>query len=168
MRTRTIPALALGVSVVLATAATLAQRQSSPPRLAFQTTETKKVDAPSWRGKFTQEETKVADRAPADSIVDVDAFLDRSRKEADDAVNVLGREAEALRARLRKVESALARWQAVSAALKHQNGPEANEAGPLLQSLPPSADPASSPPPLPQPEPPAPTRSAAQPLPKAS
>ena len=168
MRTRTIPALALGVSIVLATAATLAQRQSSPPTLEILPMEAKRADSPSWRGKFTTEETKVADRAPADSIVDVDAFLDRSRKETDDAVNALGREAEALRARLHKVESALTRWQAVSAALKHQNGPEANEAGLQLQSLPPSADPASIRLPPPQTVPSAPPPSADQPQPKAA
>ena len=45
------------------------------------------------------------------------AFVERSQKEADEAVAALSKEAEALRARLRKVEAGLARWQAVKESL---------------------------------------------------
>jgi hypothetical protein len=45
------------------------------------------------------------------------AFVDRSQKEADEAVTALSKEAESLRARLQKVEAGLARWQAVKESL---------------------------------------------------
>ncbi len=45
------------------------------------------------------------------------AFVERSQKEADEAITALGKEAETLRARLQKVEAGLARWQAVKESL---------------------------------------------------
>jgi hypothetical protein len=45
------------------------------------------------------------------------AFVERSQKEADEAINALAKEAETLRARLEKVEAGLARWQAVKESL---------------------------------------------------
>jgi hypothetical protein len=45
------------------------------------------------------------------------AFVDRSQKEADEAIKALAKEAETLRARLEKVEAGLARWQAVKESL---------------------------------------------------
>lgn len=45
------------------------------------------------------------------------AFVERSQKEAEEAVAALSKEAEALRARLQKVEAGLARWQAVKESL---------------------------------------------------
>jgi hypothetical protein len=44
-------------------------------------------------------------------------FADRTRKEADAAIKSLTAEAETLRARLRKVEAGLQRWQALQTAL---------------------------------------------------
>lgn len=44
-------------------------------------------------------------------------FAERTRKEADTAIKSLSAEAETLRARLRKVEAGLQRWQALQAAL---------------------------------------------------
>jgi hypothetical protein len=45
------------------------------------------------------------------------SFVERSQKEADEAINALSKEAETLRARLAKVEAGLARWQAVKESL---------------------------------------------------
>lgn len=47
----------------------------------------------------------------------VESFVERNRKEAEDSIKALSKEAEELRARLKKVEAALERWQAVSRAL---------------------------------------------------
>ena len=56
-----------------------------------------------------------------DPMAEVDSFLDRNRKEADEAIKSLSAEAETLKARLQKVEAALARWQAVAGALNEGN-----------------------------------------------
>jgi hypothetical protein len=53
----------------------------------------------------------------------VEEFVLRSRKEAEDSINALTREAETLRARLQKVEAALERWKAVERALKEGSLP---------------------------------------------
>jgi hypothetical protein len=50
------------------------------------------------------------------------AFVERSQKEADEAIRALGKEAEALRARLQKVEAGLARWESVKEALADHGG----------------------------------------------
>ncbi len=58
--------------------------------------------------------------APAlgdDPMGAVDSFLRRNRKEADDSIESLTREAEMLKVRIAKVDAALARWRSVSAAL---------------------------------------------------
>jgi hypothetical protein len=65
-----------------------------------------------------------------DPMAAVDSFLSRNRKEADDSIKNLTKEAEVLRARLQKVEEALARWQAVSDALNQGAAPIANGPGP--------------------------------------
>jgi hypothetical protein len=57
-------------------------------------------------------------QAAEDPMVAVETFLRRNRKEAEDSIQALNREAEALRGRLAKVEAALARWQSVAGALK--------------------------------------------------
>ncbi len=93
---------------------------------------------------------KTADRKgdPAEAIAGddpmaaVDSFLSRNRKEADDSIQALTREAEALRTRLQKIEAALARWQAVSGALNQGANP----------SAPPTVGPEPTPAPAPPPE----------------
>ena len=55
--------------------------------------------------------------APTDPTQSVEQFVQRSRKEADDAIKALTQEREALHARLQKVEAALQRWQQVADAL---------------------------------------------------
>ena len=50
----------------------------------------------------------------------VDAFVERNRKEAEDSIDKLTKEAETLRARLQRVEAALERWKAVEDALKRE------------------------------------------------
>jgi hypothetical protein len=58
---------------------------------------------------------------PADDPMQaVEAFVERSRKEADDSIKALTREAETLRARLQKVEAALERWKGVAEGLKQE------------------------------------------------
>ena len=52
-----------------------------------------------------------------DPVGTVETFLQRSRKEADDSIKALTREAEILRTRLLKVEAALGRWRAIAGAL---------------------------------------------------
>jgi len=54
------------------------------------------------------------------------AFVEKSQKEADEAIRSLTKEAETLRARLQKVEAGLNRWQAVKSALEaHPGGRQA-------------------------------------------
>jgi hypothetical protein len=48
----------------------------------------------------------------------VEAFVQRNRKEADEAIKALTQERDSLRARLQKVEAALGRWKAVAGALE--------------------------------------------------
>jgi len=57
---------------------------------------------------------------PSDPKKAVEEFIARNRKEADDAIKALTREAETLRARLRDVEEALERWRAVADALNRE------------------------------------------------
>jgi hypothetical protein len=63
------------------------------------------------------------------------AFVERSQKEADEAIRALGKEAEALRSRLQKVEAGLARWESVKEALADHGGPvEAGTGRPAWRS----------------------------------
>lgn len=86
-----------------------------------------------------------------DPMADVDSFLTRNRKEADDSIKALTREAEALRARLQKVEEALARWQAVSGALNQEADPDTtgppSKPGPRIWRRQPLPESRSTPPP---------------------
>ncbi|MHC5539555.1 hypothetical protein ACYOEI_15160, partial [Singulisphaera rosea] len=63
------------------------------------------------------EASKSAVVTPNDPGQLVSEFVDRSRKEAEASIAALTKEAEELRVRLKKVESALDRWQSVSRAL---------------------------------------------------
>ncbi len=59
--------------------------------------------------------------APTDDPVQaVQAFLAKNRKEAEEAIDRLTKEAETLRARLEQVEAALVRWKALEGALQQQ------------------------------------------------
>jgi len=64
----------------------------------------------------------------SDPLQAVDSFVDRNRREADEAIRQLNSEAKELRERLKKVESALARWQKLSQALNQQTEDSAVEA----------------------------------------
>lgn len=78
-------------------------------------------------------------------------FLDRSRREAGEAVRALSAEAETLRAKLAKTEAGLKRWQNVLEALNGQIRPGNEPASPKLPAEPePILEPASlpSPPPV--------------------
>ncbi len=82
--------------------------------------------------------------AGVDPLRDVEAFVRRGRKEADDSIVALTREAERLKARLAKVEAALARWQGVSNALAPDADPAVivSEPGHVLNE--PALDPAGN------------------------
>jgi hypothetical protein len=64
-----------------------------------------------------------------DPVQTVQAFVDRNRKEAEDSIASLTKEAETLRARLERVEAALERWKAVEQAFKQEPAKAANAAG---------------------------------------
>jgi hypothetical protein len=71
----------------------------------------------------------------------VETFLDRNRKEAENSIQTLNQEAEALRTRLQKVEAALARWQDVSKALKAEGTtPQSQPTTTQLEPIPASAE----------------------------
>jgi hypothetical protein len=71
----------------------------------------------------------------------VETFLDRNRKEAENSIQTLNQEAEALRTRLQKVEAALARWQDVSKALKAEGTtPQSQPTATQLEPIPASAE----------------------------
>jgi hypothetical protein len=76
-----------------------------------------------------KEPAAVAPIALADPEAAAVAFVERSQKEADEAIRALGKEAEALRARLQKVEAGLARWESVKEALADHGGPVEAGAG---------------------------------------
>ncbi len=78
------------------------------------------VEPPLAQPKAAPAPEEVA--AGGDPVQAVETFVRRNRQEADTAIKNLTQEAETLRARLAKVEAALARWQVVSAALKHEPG----------------------------------------------
>ena len=93
--------------------------------------------------------------AAEDPMVAVDTFLQRNLKEADDSIKALSHEAETLRARLQKVETALARWQVVAGSLGEST--KTSEPNPAPQSAtleipanaPTTTAPASEPPSIP-------------------
>ena len=58
----------------------------------------------------------------ADPEAAANGFVERTTKEADEAVRTLTKEAESLRTRLQKVEAGLSRWKAVKAALESNGG----------------------------------------------
>jgi len=182
-------AVMVGASALaLGTAASLAQRPEAPPRHMVGAVEIHPLpvlpnpaEAKRWRSRLdpqakpaseslpglSESANPLPEARPAPGIEDpsatVDAFLQRNRKEADDSIQALNREAEALRARLARVEAGLVRWRAVSAALNAEakRAPVASTvapdpAGPI--SAPPTAVPPSLPgdPPPDVPLPPAP------------
>lgn len=78
--------------------------------------------------------------AGEDPIAKLDAFMDRNRKEADDSIKSLTREASDLRVRLQKIETALARWQNVSQSLNQDSKLSiANPQDPQLEPVDPSS-----------------------------
>jgi hypothetical protein len=128
-----------------------------PPRIAVQ-------DAPKVAGSALPQFEKVepTQPAPASSPFDLEPapkvaapastrpsttddpegsaaeFLDRSRREAGEAVKTLSAEAELLRAKLAKTEAGLKRWQNVLEALNRQIRPGN---GPPLPGNPPEPEP---------------------------
>jgi hypothetical protein len=136
MRTRWIAGIFAASAMALVTAASLAQRPERRPPAVAPAPKEAPGDRKPWRSKA---DPQVASTPPPtiesipsnpdpsvaiepghasdDPMTAVDSFLRRNRKEADDSIQALTREAEALRARLAKVEAALARWQSVAGSL---------------------------------------------------
>ena len=140
--------LVVAFTILAGRAVVLAQRAKTPAPLLIGPAPAESRTA-AWSKPGAQvPQSPPADRAmvpaevpPAnndDPMAAVDEFLGRNRKEADESIKALAREAETLRARLQKVEAALARWQSVSNAL-NQDAPQA-ASGPdqsvLLESIP--------------------------------
>jgi hypothetical protein len=92
--------------------------------------------SPPIAEKPTEAPTILPAPAPAaDPEAAAVAFVERSQKEADEAVRALSKEAETLRARLQKVEAGLARWESVKEALAdHGSQVEANAGRPAWRS----------------------------------
>ena len=61
--------------------------------------------------------------AQVDPVEAVETFVERNRKEAEGAIHSLAEEAENLKNRLAKVESALGRWQSFARALNNDHPP---------------------------------------------
>jgi hypothetical protein len=111
---------------------------------------------PTEEAKALPEQVGVTPDAPPlpgaaqeDPMQAVEAFVQRNRKEADEAIKALTQERDSLRARLQKVEAALGRWKAVAGALEQSQATAAQpvqadavepapEAGPSLIDLPPA------------------------------
>ena len=79
------------------------------------TEEAKAADAPSLPGTAVLPPAVVTTDDPMQAV---EAFVQRNRKEADEAIKTLTQERDSLRARLQKVEAALGRWKAVAGALE--------------------------------------------------
>jgi uncharacterized protein YheU (UPF0270 family) len=141
--------LSAGLIVVLGIAggaATLAQAQKLRGHQASESTDNTLISvptpgllgvnqAPPQPPDLTvpAEVTIPAASAPDDPMDVVESFVQRNRKEAEDAVRSLTEERTRLRQRLQKVESALLRWEKVSRAFadEGQVAPQAAESPPL-------------------------------------
>jgi len=75
-----------------------------------------------------------------DPVQALEAFVLRSRREAEEAIDKLTKETETLRARLQKVETALDRWKGVRDAL-NQEASAGVKAGQVLEPIPSSSGP---------------------------
>jgi hypothetical protein len=107
-------------------------------------------DAPPLPGTAVLPPTATTD----DPVQAVEAFVQRNRKEADDAIMTLTQERDSLRARLQKVEAALGRWKAVAGALERSQA-EVAETPDLAPADLPDSRPATEPliaPTIPAPE----------------
>jgi hypothetical protein len=98
--------------------ASMAQGPPEPNLLPPPPTEESK--APPEQIGFTPDAPPLPGAAPDDPMQDVEAFVQRNRKEADEAIKALTQERDSLRARLQKVETALGRWKAVAGALEQR------------------------------------------------
>jgi hypothetical protein len=125
-----MPAGIIAALVVVAGVVSMAQ---GPPELSPlplpPSEEAKAADAPSLPGTAELPPAVVTTDDPMQAV---EAFLQRNRKEADEAIKALTQERDSLRARLQKVEAALGRWKAVAGALEHRQVDE-----PPIPPLPP-------------------------------
>src|SRR4051794_30673321 len=115
----------VAASVVIIGLASMAQGPPEPNLLPPPPTEESKAlpeqvgftpDAPPLPGTAVLPPTATTD----DSMQAVEAFVQRNRKEADEAIKTLTQERDSLRERLQKVEAALGRWKAVAGALEQR------------------------------------------------
>jgi hypothetical protein len=157
----------VAVLLVLALAgrvATLAQKPDRPaPSISMQIpTDPKETRTKAWRSagdpppNAAYEPPGLPRANGADPLLDdpmraVDTFLHRNQKEAADSIKALSQEAEALRARLQKVETALGRWKGLAEALDQQarSGVSASAPAPAVPNAgePAILDPVPPPPP---------------------
>jgi hypothetical protein len=111
-----------------------------PPALPTPTTAPKDTTA-AWTPEGTLADPEGAAKA----------FVERSQKEADEAITALSKEAETLRARLEKVEAGLARWQAVKESLGSSNAarpgwrPRGADGPTILEPIRPAGEPKARP-----------------------
>jgi hypothetical protein len=137
----------VGTLVVLSTLAlagrvvTLAQRPETLKVMRDSVpTGSKEAPPKGWRSagdpqvKTANGPLPPAEPAAEDPMGAVESFLQRNQKEADDSIKALTQEAEALRARLQKVESALGRWKGVAQALELQSRSGVNSPPPVPQN----------------------------------
>lgn len=98
-------------------------RESRPPAR----TRSSRLPAPTTRTEPTRSE---------DPLQAVDAFMEKSREQAEASIKTLTAEAEALRSQLRKVEAAIAKWETVAQALGSDLKPSSRRALHPTQSRP--------------------------------
>jgi hypothetical protein len=97
-----------------------------PPELPGSSVGAAEVRPRSIPGAASEPATPASPSGVDDPEKAAQEFVDRTRQEAGTAIKSLSAEAEALRARLKKVEAGLKRWQTLQAALD-QNAPKVGE-----------------------------------------
>jgi hypothetical protein len=150
--------IAVVLAILAGRAVTMAQRAELPPTVDLGPQIESKAEQKRWRTRADRQpgadeknplpsaaQPSTARNGPSEPLAaddpmgEVDSFLNRSRKEADESIKVLSREAETLRARLKKVDAALARWQTVAGALGQNSRPSTpesiSEASPQLEPI---------------------------------
>jgi hypothetical protein len=163
MRTRSLAAFVLMLGV-LGGAAVLAQKtgrvqrvNSPPPPASVPIAPSEPLPPPAEETPFLPGAV-LPDDEDGDPMKDIDAFVEQNRRKARESIARLTKEAEELRARLRKVEMAIERWKSLAGALER---PEPGELEPAavqrapLERAPLESVPVNPPPPADLPSAPA-------------
>jgi hypothetical protein len=130
----------LSVPALTGRVVTLAQKPERMPIGPSEQPSSKSPPSPNGWRSAGDPLVKTA-KGPVEPTIDdpmgaVESFLQRNQKEADDSIKALTQEAEALRARLQKVEAALGRWKGVAQALEQQAKSGVNSTPPVAQDKP--------------------------------